>query len=115
LAGASVQTARKTNSREHYQKSQQRRFYCITSEPFKPGERPQCVIVIPGGGSFGLDAYEPVPRPHGNDWLAVVEITKEHHGWRRQKCFCSVLKVESQREAYAKSMSLGQHTISVWP
>jgi hypothetical protein len=59
-------------------------------------------------------SYEPVPEPDGNDWLAVVEITKEHYSWRRLKCFRGVLRVESQREAYAKSMSLG-HTISVWP
>ena len=31
-------------------------FYCITSEPFKPGERLQCIIVIPGGGNFGLES-----------------------------------------------------------
>jgi len=31
-------------------------FYCITSEPFKLGERLQCMIVIPGGGSFGLES-----------------------------------------------------------
>ena len=31
-------------------------FYCITSERFKPGERLQCMIVIPGGGSFGLES-----------------------------------------------------------
>src|SRR5260370_31632850 len=31
-------------------------FYCITSEPFKLGERLQCMIVIPSGGSFGLES-----------------------------------------------------------
>ena len=31
-------------------------FYCITSESFKLGERLQCMIVIPGGGNFGLES-----------------------------------------------------------
>src|SRR6267378_3067487 len=31
-------------------------FYCITAEPFKTGERLQCMIVIPGGGNFGLES-----------------------------------------------------------
>ena len=31
-------------------------FYCITSEPFKPGERLQCSVIIPGGGNFGLES-----------------------------------------------------------
>jgi PilZ domain-containing protein len=32
-------------------------FYCISNEPFKPGERLQCVMAIPGGSVGSSEAF----------------------------------------------------------
>jgi hypothetical protein len=56
-------------------------------------------------------SYGPAPEWNGKDWLAVVVINKERRGWRGQKRFSSELRFESQKEAYAESMALGQRII----
>lgn len=61
--------------------------------------------------SHGSYSYEPAPEWNGTNWSAVVVITKEHQGWRKQKRFSSELSFDSQREAYDESMALGQSII----
>jgi len=59
----------------------------------------------------GSYSYEPAPEWNGKGWMAVVVINKVRRGWRRQKRFSSELGFESQHEAYAESMALGQRII----
>jgi hypothetical protein len=56
-------------------------------------------------------SYEPAPEWNGKGWLAVVVITRGRRGSQGQKRFTSELRFESQQEAYAESMALGQRII----
>jgi hypothetical protein len=65
----------------------------------------------PCGQTSETYSYEPTPERSGEDWLAVVVINQERRGWRGQKRFTGERKFETQQEAYAESMALGQRII----
>ena len=71
-------------------------FYCITSEPFKPGERLHCEIVIPGeslgfsetpvGWNAKSRSGEWSISPSVSGWVAKSRITPSSLASLRQPC-----------------------------
>ena len=68
---------------------------------------------------YGYKGYEfePDPEWNGKNWIAGVVVSSEDPGWPQRKRITGELTFETQAEAFAESISLGQRVIDsdcVW-